>query len=99
MKPHPHDPDDGHDCEYRGGRHVGLRPRRQHGRPRLRLLQGALSGLMPHFPGGAMKRREPRQYVVLEYNPQELQATPDYKPAFQTGDYLAEWPEEVRRIS
>jgi len=54
---------------------------------------------MPHFPGGAMKRREPRQYVVLEYNPQELQATPDYKPAFQTGDYLAEWPEEVRRIS
>ncbi len=28
--------------------------------------------------------------MFREYNPQELEATPDYKPAFQPGDYLAE---------
>lgn len=36
------------------------------------------------------EREEPRQYVFLEYNPEELRATPDYEPAFQPGDLLGE---------
>ena len=35
-------------------------------------------------------RKEPRQYVLLEYNPQELRASPDYVPTFRPGDILAE---------
>ncbi len=35
---------------------------------------------------------EPKQFVFLAYNPQELAATPDYKPAFRAGDLLAEVP-------
>ncbi len=41
-----------------------------------------------------MKRREPRQYVFLAYNPQELQATPNYEPVFRSGDLLAEFEAE-----
>ncbi len=43
------------------------------------------------------KRTEPKQFVFLEYNPQELAATPDYKPVFQAGDLLAEVPEQRER--
>lgn len=43
------------------------------------------------------KRTEPKQFVFLAYNPQELAATPDYKPVFRTGDLLAEVPEQRER--
>jgi hypothetical protein len=43
-------------------------------------------------------RDEPRQYVFLEYNPEELQATPDYVPAFRPGDVLAETPGFKRHL-
>jgi len=35
-------------------------------------------------------RDEPRQYVFIGYNPQELAATPGYEPVFRPGDLLAE---------
>ena len=43
------------------------------------------------------KRTEPKRFVFLEYNLQELAATPDYEPAFRTGDLLAEVPEQRER--
>ena len=43
------------------------------------------------------KRTEPKQFVFLEYNPEELAATPDYEQAFQAGDLLAEVPEQRER--
>ena len=43
-------------------------------------------------------RDEPRQYVFLEYNEQELRATPDYQPAFRPGDVLAEAPGWKRHL-
>ena len=43
------------------------------------------------------KRTEPKQFVFLEYNPQELAATPDYGPVFRAGDLLAEVPEQRER--
>jgi hypothetical protein len=43
-------------------------------------------------------RDEPRQYVFLEYNPEELQPTPDYVPAFRRGDHLAEAPGWKRHL-
>ena len=43
-------------------------------------------------------RDEPRQYVFLEYSPQELAATPDYEPAFCPGEVLAEAPGWKRHL-
>ena len=43
------------------------------------------------------KRTEPKQFVFLEYNLQELAATPDYQPVFRAGDLLAEVPEQRER--
>ena len=43
------------------------------------------------------KRTEPKQFVFLEYNPQELAATPDYEPVFRAGNLLAEVPEQRER--
>ena len=40
---------------------------------------------------------EPKQFVFPEYNPEELQATPDYTPVFRAGDLLAEAPEHRER--
>lgn len=49
------------------------------------------------FHAPRVKAAEPRQYVFLEYNPEELQATPDYTPVFRAGDLLAEAPEHRER--
>jgi len=38
------------------------------------------------------ERDEPRQYVFLGYNPEELEATPGNEPTFEPGDLLAEAP-------
>jgi hypothetical protein len=43
-------------------------------------------------------RDEPRQYVFMEYSPQELAATPDYEPTFRPGDVLAEAPGWKRHL-
>ena len=44
------------------------------------------------------RRAEPRQYVFLAYNPEELAATPDYTPTFRPGDLLAEVPDHERHL-
>ncbi len=37
-----------------------------------------------------MPNDEPRQFVFIEYNRQELETTPHYDPPFQPGDLLGE---------
>lgn len=39
---------------------------------------------------------EARTFVFLEYNPQELEATPGYEPTFRMGDLLVEAPHKIR---
>ena len=44
------------------------------------------------------RRDEPRQYVFLEYNEQELRATPHFKPKLRPGDLLAEVAGQKRHL-